>query len=59
MEEGRTGFWLPQVESDDDFVVAPEIAALLHRPPYSKYWLCTCQGASMGSVIKVFGGLLG
>ena len=35
--EGRTGTWPPQVDSDDDFVMVPEIAALLRRPPYCKY----------------------
>ena len=33
---GGVGYWLPQVDSDDDFLVAPEKAALLRHPPYSK-----------------------
>ena len=39
LDERRIGSRLPQVDSDDDFVVAPEFVALLRRPPYSKRWL--------------------
>ena len=41
VNEGRVGSRLPQVGSDDDFVVATKIAALLRRFPYSKYCFCT------------------
>ena len=33
VEEGSAGSRLPQVDSDVEFVVAPEIAALLRRFP--------------------------
>ena len=36
VEEGCIESRLPQVDSDDEFVVALEIAALLRRLPYSK-----------------------
>ena len=43
VEESRTGYPLPHVDSDDEFVVTSENAALLRRPPYSKNWLCTIR----------------
>ena len=36
-EEQRIGSRLRQFDSNDDFLVALEIGALLRRPPYSKY----------------------
>ena len=49
LEEGRTGSQLPQVNSDDDFMVARKNAALLDRLSHRKYWLCTSREAACGS----------
>ena len=51
MEEGRIASRLPQVDSGDDFVVAPEINALLRRSPYSERCLCTVRDGGTDSII--------
>ena len=51
VEEGRVGSRIPQIDSDDDFVVAPVIVALLRRPPYNEYYLRTIREVGTGSVI--------
>ena len=37
VEEGRFGSQLPQVDSDDDSVLAPGIGELLGPPPYVRF----------------------
>ena len=54
VEKGHFGSWFPQVNSEDDFVVAPEIVALLRRPPYSELCLCIIREGVTGSVIWRF-----
>ena len=51
VDEERGGSRLPQVDGDDDIVVAPEIVAMLRRPPYSEKNLCTIKEGGRGSVI--------
>ena len=51
VEEGRVGSRLPHVGSDDDFIVASKIVALLRRAPYNEYCLCTIREGGTGWVI--------
>ena len=55
VEEGHVRSRRPQVDSDDNFVVAPKIVAMLRLPPCTEFCLCTIREGGTGSVIWGFG----